>query len=42
MRPKAKIRNYGQGRLIVEIPKSIRHEFQLGQEVYIEKIKKEE
>jgi len=37
MKIKSKVRNYGEGRKIIEIPKSVRDEFEEGELVLISK-----
>ena len=39
MKIRSKIRNYGSGRKMVEIPKSVRDNFEEGEEVIVEKVK---
>lgn len=41
MKTKAKVRNYGSGRKIVELPKAVRDNFKDKEVVTIEKLKNE-
>ena len=40
MKVKSKVTKFTGKRMIVEIPKAVRHNFKIKEEVYIEKVKK--